>query len=65
MAHIPDDIFFGSIGEIGAKLRSKEFSCLELVRAFCDRLERLGPRYNALALSLREAAITKARSVCA
>ena len=52
MATLPDDIFFAGISEVSAKLRAKEFSAVELTRAFCDRLERLGPRYNALALSL-------------
>ena len=63
MADFTDDIFFGTIGEVGAKLRAKEFSAVELTRAFCDRLERLAPRYNALALSLREQALRKAREV--
>ncbi len=58
-----DDVFFGSIGEVSAKLRAREFSAVELTRAYCDRLERLGPRFNALALSLREQAIRKARDV--
>jgi aspartyl-tRNA(Asn)/glutamyl-tRNA(Gln) amidotransferase subunit A len=62
MAPIPDDVFFATAAEIGAKLRAREFSCTELTRAFCDRMERLGPRYNALALSLRERAIRKAKS---
>jgi aspartyl-tRNA(Asn)/glutamyl-tRNA(Gln) amidotransferase subunit A len=57
------EVFFGSITEMGKRLRAKEFSCVELTRAFCDRLERLGTRYNALALSLREQAIRQARSV--
>ncbi len=58
-----DDIFFGTISEIGTALRTKEFSAVELTRAFCDRLEKLGPRYNALALSLRESAVKKAKEV--
>jgi aspartyl-tRNA(Asn)/glutamyl-tRNA(Gln) amidotransferase subunit A len=58
-----DDIFFASIGELSSRLRSKEFSAVELTRAFCDRLERLGPRYNALALSLRDSAMRKAKDV--
>ena len=61
MAVIPEDIFFASITELGAKLRAKEISAVELTRAFCDRFERLGPRYNAVALSLRKEAIRKAR----
>ncbi len=63
MASIPQDIFFATIGDISAKLRAREFSAVELARAFCDRLERLGPRYNALALSLREQAVKRARDV--
>jgi aspartyl-tRNA(Asn)/glutamyl-tRNA(Gln) amidotransferase subunit A len=63
MAQIPNDIFYASITEIIAKLRAKEFSAVELTRAFCDRLEKIGPRFNALALSLREPAIRKAKDV--
>ena len=58
-----DDIFFATITELNAKLRAKEFSAYELVRAFSQRLERLGPRYNALALPLTTAAIRRARDV--
>lgn len=61
MASLSDDVFFGSISEITAKLRAREFSAVELTRAFCDRLERLGPSYNALALSLKPQAIKKAK----
>src|ERR1700682_5861284 len=63
MASISDDIFFASITEINQKLKAKEFSVVELTRAFSDRLERLGPRYNALALSLREQAHRAARDI--
>jgi aspartyl-tRNA(Asn)/glutamyl-tRNA(Gln) amidotransferase subunit A len=58
-----DDIFFGSISEISTALRAKQFSTVELTRAFCDRLEKLGPHYNALALSLRNSALKKAKDV--
>jgi aspartyl-tRNA(Asn)/glutamyl-tRNA(Gln) amidotransferase subunit A len=60
---VPSDIFFASISDLNNKLRAKEFSAVELTRAFCDRLERIGPRYNALALSLREQALRDARDV--
>ncbi|MEO8097944.1 MAG: amidase [Acidobacteriota bacterium] len=63
MAVVPNDIFFASITEIGAKLRAKEFSCQELTRAFSDRFEKLAPRYNAATLSLREQALRQAREV--
>ncbi|MBM3734732.1 MAG: amidase [Acidobacteria bacterium] len=58
-----DPVFFATISEINAALKQKKFSCVELTRAFCDRLERLGPRYNCLALSLREQAIRKSKEV--
>src|ERR1700688_2689958 len=63
MANLSDDIFFASISELTTKLRAREFSAVELTRAFCDRLERIGPRFNALALSLREQAIRQAKDV--
>ena len=63
MSSIPDDIFFASITEINQKLTKKEFSAVELARAFCDRLETIGPRYNALALSLRKDALRDAKEV--
>lgn len=56
-----DEIFFAPISELNKRLRAKEFSAVELTRAFCDRLERLGPRYNALALMLRDSAIRLAK----
>jgi len=62
VAQVNDDVFFAGISELTRRLRAKEFSAVELTRAFCDRLERLGPRYNALALSLREQAIRKAKN---
>ena len=63
MATVSNDVFFNSISELSKRLRAKEFSCVELTRAFCDRLERFGPRYNALALSLRQEALRQARDV--
>ncbi len=60
---ISDDIFFADITEINQKLTKKEFSAVELARAFCDRLESIGPRYNALALSLRKDALRDAKEV--
>jgi aspartyl-tRNA(Asn)/glutamyl-tRNA(Gln) amidotransferase subunit A len=63
MSSIPDEVFFASITEINQKLTKKEFSAVELARAFCDRLESIGPRYNALALSLRKDALRDAKEV--
>src|ERR1700683_98466 len=63
MPSISDDIFFAGITEINQKLTKKEFSAAELARAFCERLETIGPRYNALALSLRKTALSEAKDV--
>jgi aspartyl-tRNA(Asn)/glutamyl-tRNA(Gln) amidotransferase subunit A len=57
------DVFFASIGELGAGLRAKEFSAVELTRAFCDRLETIGAAHHALALSLRKSGLKKAKDV--
>ena len=62
-AEFNDDIFFATIGELNTRLKAKEFSAVELVRAFARRLEQLGPRYNALALPLTEVAIRRAQEV--
>jgi aspartyl-tRNA(Asn)/glutamyl-tRNA(Gln) amidotransferase subunit A len=58
-----DDVFFASVSELNARLRKKEFSTVELVRAFSERLERLGPRYHALALPLTHIALKRAKAV--
>ena len=63
MADFSEDLFFSTITEWGAKLKPKEISALELARAFSARLEKLGPRYNALALPLSERAIKKAKEL--
>lgn len=57
------DLFFASIAELNAQLVSKRISAVELTRAFAQRLERVGPRYNALALSLADHAVSQAREV--
>ena len=58
-----DDVFFAGIAELNQRLRRREFSALELTKAFAERLERLGPRFNALALPLTEHAIRRAKAV--
>ena len=58
-----DDVFFASVSDLNAGLKKHEYSCVELVRAFSERLATLGPRYNALALPLTEIAIRRAKLV--
>ena len=63
MAIPSNDIFFATIGELSSRLRAKEFSAVELAKAFCDRLEKIGATHHALAFSLRDRAIKKAKDV--
>jgi aspartyl-tRNA(Asn)/glutamyl-tRNA(Gln) amidotransferase subunit A len=63
MAELGTDIFFATIGELNRKLTSKEISAEELARAFANRLEQQGPRYNALALPLLQQALKQAKAV--
>ncbi|MGA8577578.1 MAG: amidase [Bryobacteraceae bacterium] len=63
MAAFDNDVFFATAAELNARLIKKEFSAEELARAFAERLEQLGPLYNALALPLKEEALRQARAV--
>ncbi len=56
-------VFFRSLSEINASLRKKEYSAVELTKAFCDRLEEYGPKYNALSHSMRKKALKQAKDV--
>ncbi len=63
MAQIDPALFFATITELNAKLKSREISAVELTKAFGARLESLGPTYNALALPLTKEALKKAKEV--
>ena len=63
MPDLSGDVFFLTIRELSAKLRAKEFSAVELTRAYCDRLEKIGSAHNALAHSLRDSAVKQAKDV--
>lgn len=63
MSSISDDIFFAGITGLNQKLAKKEISVKELARAFSERLDTIGPRYNALALLLRKEALHAAKDV--
>lgn len=57
------DVFFAGIADLNARLQKREFSTVELVKAFAERLTELGPRYNALALALTQSAVKRAKEV--
>jgi Asp-tRNA(Asn)/Glu-tRNA(Gln) amidotransferase A subunit family amidase len=63
MANVPEDVFFATIPELNTRLKAKEFSAEDLTRAFSERLQARGPRYNALALSLHQEALRAAKEV--
>jgi aspartyl-tRNA(Asn)/glutamyl-tRNA(Gln) amidotransferase subunit A len=63
MAQLGADTFFATIPELNARLVAKEISAEELARAFSNRLEQLGPRYNALALPFPQQALRRAKLV--
>jgi Asp-tRNA(Asn)/Glu-tRNA(Gln) amidotransferase A subunit family amidase len=63
MAQTDSDIFFATIPELHALLLAKKVTARDLARDFGKRLESLGPRYNALALPLREQAMHQAHDV--
>jgi aspartyl-tRNA(Asn)/glutamyl-tRNA(Gln) amidotransferase subunit A len=52
---------FATISDLEHMLRTRKFSSEELTKLFLDRLEKLGPRYNALAELTREHALKQAR----
>jgi len=51
---------FLPIRDLAQKLRAREFSPVALVESCLDRLERLGPRYNAVVTLMRESAMIEA-----
>ncbi len=56
-----DDILFAPVSELAGLLKARKVSSLELTRACLDRLEKLGPNYNAVAAVLRKPAEKQAR----
>ncbi|HYM90428.1 MAG TPA: amidase, partial [bacterium] len=57
-----EDLLFGTLSELGSGLRRRRFSSVDLARMALDRLESLGPRYNAVASLLPERALREARA---
>lgn len=63
MALAGEDLYFATAAELNAGWKKGDYSSQELTRAFLDRLEQQGAAHNALALSLREEALRKAKEV--
>ena len=56
-----DDILYATISELGELLKARKISSLELTKAYLERLEKLGPRYNALATLIQKPAEKQAK----
>jgi aspartyl-tRNA(Asn)/glutamyl-tRNA(Gln) amidotransferase subunit A len=52
---------FRSIRELAEAVRTRKVSPVELAEVFLERLERLGPRYNAVVAITRQRALVEAR----
>jgi aspartyl-tRNA(Asn)/glutamyl-tRNA(Gln) amidotransferase subunit A len=55
------DLTWLTLPALGRLLRRRQVSAVELARHFLDRLERLGPRYNAVVTVLRAPALAEAK----
>jgi Asp-tRNA(Asn)/Glu-tRNA(Gln) amidotransferase A subunit family amidase len=54
------DLSFSSVAELSGLIHSRKISSAELARHFLDRLETLGPRFNAVVTLLRKSATAEA-----
>jgi aspartyl-tRNA(Asn)/glutamyl-tRNA(Gln) amidotransferase subunit A len=57
---LDDATYFMSVRELSQRIRSRRISPVELVQGCIDRLERLGPRYNAVVTLMRDSALAEA-----
>ena len=55
------DLAFRPVRELSELVRTRRISCVELAETFLDRLETLGPRFNATVTVTREQALREAR----
>jgi len=63
MPPLTEDAFFQTIPEWNEQLRAKSIRAQDLTQAFLDRLDRIGPRLNAVALMLAKDALQQAKTV--
>ncbi len=56
-----EDLVFLPIRDLAALIRSRQVSPVEVAEAFLDRLETLGPRYNAVVTITRDRALEQAK----
>ncbi|MFL5474971.1 MAG: amidase family protein, partial [Gemmatimonadales bacterium] len=54
------DFSFSTVEELGTLLRKRQTTVVDLTKYFLERLERLGPRFNAVVTVLRRSALDEA-----
>ena len=54
---LPEDIFYSSIAELGALLRSRKMSSVDLTEAYLARLEKYGAKFGAVVTITRDLAL--------
>jgi aspartyl-tRNA(Asn)/glutamyl-tRNA(Gln) amidotransferase subunit A len=59
---ITDDVIFASVRSIAESIRTRKISPVELTEMYLDRLEKIGPRLNALVTVTRDLALRQARA---
>lgn len=59
---LSEDILYLSVWELGAQIRARKLSPVELTEAYLARLEKLGPKLGAVATLTRERALEEARA---
>jgi len=55
------DLLFTPLRELGGLLKTRKLLPVELTEFYLDRVERLGPKYNAVVTVMREHALRQAR----
>jgi aspartyl-tRNA(Asn)/glutamyl-tRNA(Gln) amidotransferase subunit A len=59
---LDDATYFLTIRELGARIKSRSLSPVELTEGCLDRLDKLGPKLNAVVTVMREPALRDARA---
>jgi aspartyl-tRNA(Asn)/glutamyl-tRNA(Gln) amidotransferase subunit A len=59
---INDDLLFAPIRDLAERLRTRRLSPIALTEAYLDRLQKIGPRLNAVVTLMRESALQEARA---
>lgn len=59
---ISDDILFAPVRDQAERIRTRRLSPVALTEAYLDRLQKIGPRLNAVVTVMRDSALKEARA---